>query len=506
MTTSAGHGQPVLEEEQDHRGVDHQPVGERVGVLAELRLDVPAPREPAVDLIGDRRRRAKTIAAGQLWPSSAAREEHDEDRDRARTARSSARSAAARAVRRRRGRSRSRIVPPSPVRTRENPAVADASLCPGFVNAHSHAFQRALRGRAEGGDFWAWREAMLAEAERQTPETRPGRRTSATYRELLAAGYTAVGEFHYLGFDEALAAAEAAAEAGIDARAPPRRVRARRARALPPGVGRRRTSSEVEALASARACASALAPHSVRACPADWLEEIGALRRARAASRSTSTRASSRARSRSASPSTACGRSSSSRDTGCLGPRTTIVHATHASDGELDLARGRRRARLHLPDDRGGPRRRLRARSARLRERGIALCIGSDSNVRIDPLEELRELDGIARRAALRRDVISARRAARDRLATNGAAALGLDAWPRLDDRPRAPVAARRRAGRRPGRARRRLLSRRRHRRDLGARSDASQRPRAAIRRVQYAVRSRYARSAALPYSPYAPS
>ena len=42
---------------------------------------------------------------------------------------------------------------------------------PGFVNAHSHAFQRALRGRAEGGDFWAWRDMMLAEAERQTPET-----------------------------------------------------------------------------------------------------------------------------------------------------------------------------------------------------------------------------------------------------------------------------------------------------------------------------------------------
>ena len=40
--------------EHDHRRVDHQPVGERVGVLSELRLDVPAPREPAVDLVGDR--------------------------------------------------------------------------------------------------------------------------------------------------------------------------------------------------------------------------------------------------------------------------------------------------------------------------------------------------------------------------------------------------------------------------------------------------------------------
>ena len=40
---------------------------------------------------------------------------------------------------------------------------------PGFVDAHSHAFQRALRGRVEGGDFWAWREAMLAEADTLTP-------------------------------------------------------------------------------------------------------------------------------------------------------------------------------------------------------------------------------------------------------------------------------------------------------------------------------------------------
>ena len=40
---------------------------------------------------------------------------------------------------------------------------------PGFVNAHSHAFQRALRGRTEGGDFWAWRESMLDVASRLAP-------------------------------------------------------------------------------------------------------------------------------------------------------------------------------------------------------------------------------------------------------------------------------------------------------------------------------------------------
>src|ERR671937_1947872 len=85
---------------------------------------------------------------------------------------------------------------------------------PGFVDAHSHGFQRALRGRTGGGDFWAWRDLMLAEAERQTPET-VRREYVEVYRELRRAGYTAVGEFHYLGFDEALAAVEAAAETGV---------------------------------------------------------------------------------------------------------------------------------------------------------------------------------------------------------------------------------------------------------------------------------------------------
>jgi len=85
---------------------------------------------------------------------------------------------------------------------------------PGFVDAHCHAFQRALRGRGHGGDFWAWRDEMIALAERVTvAEVR--REYAEVYRELRASGYTAVGEFHYLGLEEARAAAEAAEEAGI---------------------------------------------------------------------------------------------------------------------------------------------------------------------------------------------------------------------------------------------------------------------------------------------------
>jgi formimidoylglutamate deiminase len=78
-------------------------------------------------------------------------------------------------------------------------AMSGSLRLPGFVNAHSHAFQRALRGKVEGGDFWAWRESMLDLARSLTPgQVRES--YAETYREMRAASYTAVGEFHYVGF------------------------------------------------------------------------------------------------------------------------------------------------------------------------------------------------------------------------------------------------------------------------------------------------------------------
>ena len=145
-------------------------------------------------------------------------------------------------------------------------------MLPGFVNVHSHTFQRALRGRAAGGDFWAWRETMLAEAERQTPAT-VTELYGRTYREMRAAGFTAVGEFHYLGVETAIAAAERAAEAGIELVC----LYVAYARG---GLERMRQASvvayldEVERLRGA-GLAVGIAPHSVRACPRDWLEELG---------------------------------------------------------------------------------------------------------------------------------------------------------------------------------------------------------------------------------------
>ena len=201
---------------------------------------------------------------------------------------------------------------------------------------------------------------MLAEAERQTPEL--VRSTyETTYREMRAAGYTAVGEFHYLGYAEALAAAEAAREA------------------LPLHVHADEQPREIE---------ECLAEHGRR--PLELLAE-----------------------------------------TGCLGPHTTVVHATHSDSNELDLLAdsGARvcvcpTTEANLGDG--------FAPAERICERGIGMCIGSDSNVRIDPLEELRELEGIARRRTGRRNVISV-----STLlccgADEGAAALGLERWPDVE-------------------------------------------------------------------------
>lgn len=72
-------------------------------------------------------------------------------------------------------------------------------VVPGFVNAHSHAFHRELRGRthADGGDFWRWRERMYETADALTPESYEVLAT-AVFSEMRAAGYTSVAEFHYL--------------------------------------------------------------------------------------------------------------------------------------------------------------------------------------------------------------------------------------------------------------------------------------------------------------------
>ena len=295
---------------------------------------------------------------------------------------------------------------------------------PGFVDAHSHAFQRALRGSAPGGDFWAWRDGMIALAESLTvSEIR--REYAEVYRELRGAGYTAVGEFHYLGLDEARAAAAAAAEAGIA-------FVCLYACYLRGGSPRFRQESvaayltELETLRG-EGISVGVAPHSVRACPSSALAELG--RYAAAHELPLHIHADEQAREIDECISEHGLRPIELLDReGCLTPRTTIVHATHADGHELDLlaAAGSRICVCPTTEANLGdgflP-------VARVEHRAIPLCIGSDSNVRIDPLEELRELEGIGRRQTGRRGVYTVE-ALLAFGSTEGAAALGLTEWP----------------------------------------------------------------------------
>src|ERR1700682_1415584 len=168
------------------------------------------------------------------------------------------------------------------------------ALLPGMVAAHSHAFQRAIRGRTEHrshprDDFWSWREAMYAAAERLGPEDLYAV-SKYCFLEMARAGITAVGEFHYLHRDPSgkpyadpneldLAVARGAQEAGL-------RVVLLRVAYARSGF---RTSENprqqrfIEGSASeylknlealSRHVTVGAAPHSVRACPAEWIREI----------------------------------------------------------------------------------------------------------------------------------------------------------------------------------------------------------------------------------------
>jgi formimidoylglutamate deiminase len=205
-----------------------------------------------------------------------------------------------------------------------------------------------------------------------------------------------------VGFEEAKAAVEAAAEAGIAIVL----LYVAYARG---GIERFRQKSvaeyldQVERLRASGATVG-LAPHSVRACPRDWLEEIG--RYGAREGLVLHIHADEQPR-----EIEECEAEHGLRpiellaEAGCLGRRTTIVHGTHADDGELDLLAGAGSCVCVCPTTEANLGDGF-APVERIRDRGIPICIGSDSNVRLDPFEELRELEGVARRSALRRNVI----------------------------------------------------------------------------------------------------
>jgi formimidoylglutamate deiminase len=300
---------------------------------------------------------------------------------------------------------------------------------PGFVNAHSHAFQRGMRGVVERvdpahphDDFWTWREEMYAAAGRLDPDSAHAVALLA-YREMRAAGFVAVGEFHYVHhrpdgtpYEPAnamsLATAAAADEAGID-QVLLMTAYERAGAGLPPTPGQRRFCDpdvatylgRVEELAGDRPAGRVgLAPHSVRAVSRGWLEQIG--RFADSAGMVVHVHACEQRR-----EIEECLAEHGRRpiellaDAGCLGRRTTIVHGTHASDGELNLLAQAGASVCLCPTTEANlgdgylP-------ALRLFERGIRVCIGTDSNTVIDPVVEVREVEAVARRTAERRNVL----------------------------------------------------------------------------------------------------
>jgi formimidoylglutamate deiminase len=245
---------------------------------------------------------------------------------------------------------------------------------------------------------------------------------------MRAAGYTAVGEFHYLGVPEAHAAVEAASAAGVSLVL----LHVAYARGGLPRFRQESVSAyltEVEGLLET-GTPIGLAPHSVRACPVDWLEELGRY----AADHGLPLHVHADEQPQEIEECLAehgCRPIELLAQAGCLTDLTTVVHATHANGAELDLLASYGSTICACPTteaDLGDgflP-------AERIRTRGIPLCIGSDSNVRIDPLEELRELEGIARRQTGRRGVFST-----DDLyafgTEGGARSLGLQSSPEVE-------------------------------------------------------------------------
>ncbi|MGH8876869.1 MAG: formimidoylglutamate deiminase [Stackebrandtia sp.] len=313
------------------------------------------------------------------------------------------------------------------------PAPSDAVRLPGFVmpglvNAHSHAFHRALRGRTHGGsgDFWSWREQMYTVARRLNPDSY-FRLARAVYAEMALAGITTVCEFHYLHHDAEgvpyadpgvmpAALSRAANEAGMflvyldtcyltaDVEGSPLSGPQRRFG----DTDVERWLERVEAVVNVRPGPGVFgaAIHSVRGCPPDAMRAVAEWARGRDAPLHIHL-------SEQLKENEAClavhGRTPAAlcADTGVLGPRTTAVHATHLTYEDIRLLGDSATIAGFCPTterdlaDGIGP-------AAALRAAGSPLSLGSDSHAVIDLFEEARAVELDERLATRRRGLHSA--------------------------------------------------------------------------------------------------
>jgi formiminoglutamate deiminase len=285
-------------------------------------------------------------------------------------------------------------------------------VLPGFANAHSHAFHRALRGRThdDGGTFWTWRERMYAVADRLDPDGYLAL-ARATYAEMALAGVTSVGEFHYLHhaaggarYDDPNVMAEslrqAAAEAGVRLTLLDTCYLAGGLAAaghIPPGGTQLRFrdgdaeswAARVQALRPSPGMLVGAAVHSARTVPRDQLATVADT----AAGGPLHVHLSEQpAENEACLAYYGCTPTALLDDAGMLGPATTAVHATHLTSEDIaTLGRTATTACLCPTTERDladgiGP-------ALALRDAGSSISLGSDQHAIIDLIEEARSLE-----------------------------------------------------------------------------------------------------------------
>jgi formimidoylglutamate deiminase len=306
------------------------------------------------------------------------------------------------------------------------------ALLPGMVNAHSHAFQRVIRGRTEyrgrsaADSFWTWREMMYAAAARLTPEDVYDASRMA-FMEMALAGITAVGEFHYLHrtpeggeYDDpnllALEVVRAARDVGLSiallrvayARAGyMKEPDPRQRRFIEPDFQtfHRHADALARALEGDRHAWVGVAPHSVRAVPVEYLRGLRAYAymhhlplHMHVAEQPAEVEACVAETGRTPVALLA--------DEGALSPRFTGVHAVHVTPGEVEMLAQARASVCACPTtERNLGDGVVPADS--LFDAGVRVSLGTDSHTQIDLLEDARGLEYHLRLKTLRRNVLA---------------------------------------------------------------------------------------------------
>ncbi len=289
------------------------------------------------------------------------------------------------------------------------------ALLPGFANAHSHTFQRLIRGRVEtrgasGDDFWTWREAMYRAANSVDADD-VYHVARMTFMEMVMAGTTTVGEFHYVHRERdgrayadqnLLSRKILAAAQSVGLRiALLRTAYFRAGYELPAHEGQKRFyESPAEYLENTAALADefknekawvGVAPHSIRAVPLKQMDEImvWACERGLVVHMHAAEQVAELA---------ACKREYGAtpiqllEQRGLLSDKTTLVHAIHITDEEMDALAAADTVICSCPTTERNLGDGI-IDAAKAAQRGIRFAFGSDSETLIDPLEDAREIE-----------------------------------------------------------------------------------------------------------------